>query len=785
MVYPREVEVKLGFDVLRQRLHQYCASGLGHREVDGLHFQTDQATIQTQLDEVHATCELLSSGLPFPGGSYEDPQPLLERVMPEGAFLEESQIWSLIQSLGIISQWVTFAAREGERFPALASMIRPVSMPAGFLKELRHPFDDSGKLHDHASPELARLRKRLREEQSRVRRLVDSIFRKSVEQGWVPEGASPTLRDGRMVIPVMAEHKRKLNGFLADESATGQTVFIEPAEVLEGSNEIRDLQHEERREIVRILTRLTNLVRMHVPELSGAYGVLARLELAMAKARLAIDLRANRPMLVDHPELVWREARHPLLIFSLKGKRPVVPLNISLLPSDRMLLVSGPNAGGKSVCLKTVGLIQYMVQCGLLVPVHPDSRVGIFQHLLLDIGDQQSIENDLSTYSSHLRNLAYFLQQANENTLVLLDELGAGTDPNFGGGIAEAILKALLARKAWGIATTHYYNLKLFAERTAGIRNAAMQFDADKLEPLFQLVTGKPGSSFALEIARKTGLPEETLREAEEIIGVELTGLETLLRKVEGEKLDVERLQGELASLRAQAQQQRDRYQRMSDELAAREKEIINRAKAEAAELLAKTNREIEKTIRHIRENKAEKKETKKVRQGLQQLSEKVVVKSQPASGPVGPIKVGEAVRLRGQEVTGRVLSISGDAAEVQFGDLRSSVKLNRLVKSAEAPTAQPAASPGALNLVQKRMGFTPVLDIRGQRAEEVMTVLDQFLDDAIMFGQHELRIIHGKGEGVLRSIVRDRLKRVKEVVAVNDEHADRGGAGVTLVPLK
>ncbi|HAC26053.1 MAG TPA: endonuclease MutS2, partial [Cytophagales bacterium] len=352
----------------------------------------------------------------------------------------------------------------------------------------------------------------------------------------------------------------------------------------------------------------------------------------------------------------------------------------------------------------------------------------------------------------------------------------------FGGGIAEAILKALLARKAWGIATTHYYNLKLFAERTAGIRNAAMQFDADKLEPLFQLVTGKPGSSFALEIARKTGLPEETLREAEEIIGVELTGLETLLRKVEGEKLDVERLQGELASLRAQAQQQRDRYQRMSDELAAREKEIINRAKAEAAELLAKTNREIEKTIRHIRENKAEKKETKKVRQGLQQLSEKVVVKSQPASGPVGPIKVGEAVRLRGQEVTGRVLSISGDAAEVQFGDLRSSVKLNRLVKSAEAPTAQPAASPGALNLVQKRMGFTPVLDIRGQRAEEVMTVLDQFLDDAIMFGQHELRIIHGKGEGVLRSIVRDRLKRVKEVVAVNDEHADRGGAGVTLV---
>jgi DNA mismatch repair protein MutS2 len=426
-----------------------------------------------------------------------------------------------------------------------------------------------------------------------------------------------------------------------------------------------------------------------------------------------------------------------------------------------------------------------MVQCGLLVPVHPDSRVGIFQHLLLDIGDQQSIENDLSTYSSHLRNLAYFLQQANENTLVLLDELGAGTDPNFGGGIAEAILEALLARKAWGIATTHYYNLKLFAERTAGIRNAAMQFDADKLEPLFQLVTGKPGSSFALEIARKTGLPEETLREAEEIIGVELTGLETLLRKVEGEKLDVERLQRELASLRAQAQQQRDRYQRMSDELAAREKEIINRAKAEAAELLAKTNREIEKTIRHIRENKAEKKETKKVRQGLQQLSEKVVVKSQPASGPVGPIKVGEAVRLRGQEVTGRVLSISGDAAEVQFGDLRSSVKLNRLVKSAEAPTAQPAASPGTLNLVQKRMGFTPVLDIRGQRAEEVMTVLDQFLDDAIMFGQHELRIIHGKGEGVLRSIVRDRLKRVKEVVAVNDEHADRGGAGVTLVTLK
>ncbi|MFN5171111.1 MAG: endonuclease MutS2 [Cyclobacteriaceae bacterium] len=785
MVYPAEVEVKLGFDVLRQRLHQYCISGLGHREVDQLFFQTDYFAIQVQLDQVQATQELIASGLPFPGGSYDDPQPLLERVVPEGSFLEEAQLWSLIQSLDIISQWRAFAVREAERFPALAAMIDPASLPAGFLKELMQPFDESGKLRDQASPELARIRKRLREEQSRVRRLVDSIYRKSVEQGWVPEGASPTLRDGRMVIPVLAEHKRKLSGFLADESATGQTVFIEPAEVLEGSNEIRDLQHEERREIVRILMRLTQNLRDHLPEVLAAYAVLAKVELVLAKARLARDLRATRPMLVNHPEVVWREVRHPLLVFSLKGKRSVVPLSIDLSSSDRMLLVSGPNAGGKSVCLKTVGLVQYMVQCGLLVPLHPDSRVGIFQHLMLDIGDQQSIENDLSTYSSHLRNLAFFLREADENTLVLLDELGAGTDPNFGGGIAEAILKALLERKAWGVATTHYYNLKLFAERTAGIRNAAMQFDAQKLEPLFQLVIGKPGSSFALEIARKTGLPGETLREAEEIIGVELTGLETLLRKVEGEKLDVEKLQQELATLRNQAQQQRDRYQRMADELASREKEIINRAKAEAAQLLAQTNREIEKTIRHIKENKAEKKETKKVRHGLQQLSARVVVKPEQAVVATTPIAVGEAVRLRGQEVTGRVLSISGELAEVQFGDLRSTVKLSRLVKSAEAVSAQPAIARGAMNLVEKRSGFSPVLDVRGQRAEEVVTVLAQFLDDAVLLGQHELRIIHGKGEGVLRSIVRDRLKRMKEVVAVSDEHADRGGAGVTIVTLK
>ncbi|HMI64696.1 MAG TPA: Smr/MutS family protein, partial [Cyclobacteriaceae bacterium] len=554
----------------------------------------------------------------------------------------------------------------------------------------------------------------------------------------------------------------------------------------EVNNEIRDLQHAERREVVKILKDLTGLLRDNLEGLHQSYHFLAQLELTRAKAKLAIDLHAALPQLKEGPDLNWLHARHPLLYLSLKGKREVIPLTIDLTVNNRMLLVSGPNAGGKSVCLKTVGLIQYMAQCGLLVPLHDRSSVGIFSALFLDIGDQQSIENDLSTYSSHLRNMAYFIAQASESTLVLLDELGSGTDPNFGGGIAQAVLATLLEKKVWGVATTHYYNLKLFAENRSGIRNGAMLFDIRKLEPLFQLEIGRPGSSFALEIARKTGLPSETIESAEVIIGKELTGLDGLMRSVAEEKQSLVRKEAELKEKENLLTQELAKYKKLSSELEGRKKEIINSAKSEASFILKETNREIEKTIRHIQENKAEKKETRKARQGLKALTEKVL----PAEGP-GIIlnelfKVGDKVRIIGQEVTGTVSSVSGSKAVVQFGDIRSTLRMEELVRSDQAGSLSPSkAKSYGLDLYKRQSQFMSTLDIRGKRVDEVLPLLDRFLDDAILLGQGELKILHGKGEGVLRKVVRERLKSVRQIASIGDEHVERGGDGITVVVLK
>ncbi|MFM8911352.1 MAG: endonuclease MutS2, partial [Flammeovirgaceae bacterium] len=452
------------------------------------------------------------------------------------------------------------------------------------------------------------------------------------------------------------------------------------------------------------------------------------------------------------------------------------------------LLVSGPNAGGKSVCLKSVGLLQYMLQCGLLVPALSHSRFGVFQHIFIDIGDQQSIENDLSTYSSHLKNMGYFLKHSEPNTLVLLDELGSGTDPNFGGGIAEAVLDSLLEKDVWGVATTHYYNLKLFAENRAGIRNGSMQFDTKSLRPLFQLEMGKPGSSFALEIARKTGLPEKALQKAEQIIGKELTGLETLMKTVAEEKLQLAKKEKEFKEKQELLHVELNRYKQLNQQLEGRKKEIINQAKTEAAQLLKETNREIEKTIRHIQQSKANKTETRKVRGNLQQLAEKVKPEETEMPTPPVEFKVGDSVRIIGQEVSGKLMSIKGNSAMVQFGALQANLKLSQLVRSDLVDVVPPElkkAQAAGVNVMAKQANFNPVLDVRGMRAEEVEPLLIQFLDDAILLSQGQLKIIHGKGEGILRQVVRDRLKRTKAVASFADEHADRGGDGATVVVLK
>jgi DNA mismatch repair protein MutS2 len=786
MVLPTEFEEKLGFDQIRERLKNYCLSPLGVKLVDQMTFSSDFLTVQSLLKQNLEFKLILEKGDQFPATHYADPDEYLKTAAVEDSFLEEEAFYIILTSLQTILGIKNYLTTNKELYPELYSLTNVVVVSKNLLQQIESKFDDKGQIRDNASPELSKIRKKIREEQHRVKRLTEQVFRQAVDEGWVPEGATATIRDGRLVIPIMAQHKRRLPGLIMDESATGQTVFMEPLDVLEANNEIRDLIHAERREVIKILRDLTNLLRVHLHELTPAYQFLAIIDFTRARAKFSLDIGAELPILKPTPDLNWLHARHPLLYLSLKGKREVVPLNIDLTSANPFLLISGPNAGGKSVCLKTVGLIQYMAQCGLLVPLHDKSTVGLFKNIFLDIGDQQSIENDLSTYSSHLKNMASFLHHSNQHTLVLLDELGAGTDPNFGGGIAEAIMDGLLQRNVWGVATTHYYNLKLFASNHSSIRNGAMLFDSKKLVPLFQLEIGKPGSSFALEIARKTGLPYETLQKAEKIIGKELTGLESLMKSVAEEKQSLDKRQKEIKEQEKKLSETLDRYEVLSTELTTKKKEILDKAKTEASNLLKETNREIEKTIRHIRENKAEKKETRKVRDGLQGLVQKVkptavVVEQQEI------IEVGDYVRLIGQEVSGKVLSINDKSAVIQFGDLRSQVKLKQLVRSDKAivnPTFVKAKSFG-IDVMSKQSTFVSTLDIRGKRVEEVNSLLDQFVDDALLLGQAELRILHGKGEGVLRKVVRERLKAIKGVASFADEHVERGGAGITVVVLK
>lgn len=785
--YPKDFESKLGFDQIRHRLINGCAGALGVERVHAMRVSDDFDSVFKWLGQTHEFKNLIERGEDIPLQEYGDVAALSGIIRLEGNFLEEEQFVEILRVLRMVTSLFQFFEKQQQDFPLLCNLGTLVKLPKGFLSSLYAKFDDRGKIRDNASPELSVLRRKIRDEEGRVKRMADQIFRDSSANGWVPQGASLTIRDGRMVIPVLAEHKRKLKGFIADESATGQTVYIEPAETLEANNELRDLLHAERREVVRILIELTSVLRQHWNELKDSFSYLGIMDFLRAKAKLAIDIEASLPQLKPAPHLNWILARHPLLYLSLKGKREIVPLTIDLNEREKFLIVSGPNAGGKSVCLKTVGLVQYMVQCGLLPPLNEQSEVGIFKELFLDIGDQQSIDNDLSTYSSHLKNMNYFLQHASSASLILLDELGGGTDPNFGGGIAQSVLSFLMDKKVWGVATTHYYNLKVFASQRNDVRNGLMQFDTKRMLPLFKLEIGKPGSSFALEIAKNTGLPRNVIERAEEIIGKDLTGLEMLIQSVSHEKEQVAKKQRELAEKERKLSEELNKYKTLSTDIESKKKQIIDKAKTEAAQLLKETNREIEKTIRHIQENKAEKKETRKVREGLQQLTAKVKPEEKIISEPeTVELKEGDKVRIRGQEVTGNLVQIKGNQAIVEFGSIRSTVKLNSLVRSdlAEPAIFSKAKSLG-LNIMHKQSSFNSTLDVRGKRAEEVLPMLDQFLDDATLLSQSELKILHGKGEGILRKVVRDKLKTVRQVASFYDEHVERGGDGITVVVLK
>ena len=720
-----------------------------------------------------------------------------------------------------------FKNKEESSYPRLKALSRGVSGFPEIINHIDSLIDKFGKVKDNASTELLRIRRELTATTGSISRSLNAILRSAQAEGYVDKDVTPTVRDGRLVIPVAPGMKRKIRGIVHDESATGKTVFIEPAEVVEANNRIRELENEERREIIRILTEFSASVRPQVPALLQSYEFLAEIDFIRAKALLSIEIKAVKPSLEDSQIIDWFEAIHPLLQISLaKHNKKVVPLDIQLNTRQRILLISGPNAGGKSVCLKTVGLLQYMLQCGMPVPMNERSHAGIFSHIFIDIGDEQSIEDDLSTYSSHLTNMKMMMKHCNERSLILIDEFGGGTEPQIGGAIAEAVLKRFNARHTFGVITTHYQNLKHFAEDHEGVINGAMLYDRHEMRALFQLQIGNPGSSFAVEIARKIGLPEEVIADASEIVGSEYIQSDKYLQDIVRDKRYWETKRQNIRKREKQMEETIARYEREMAELEQSRKEILKKAREDAERLLQESNAKIENTIRTIRESQAEKERTRQTRQELEdfrrqvqekekaELEEKIArkmeslrekqerkknkkAKAQQAAAQQAvlpkpsPLTAGEYVKIKGQTTVGQILEINERNAIVMFGLMKTNVKTERLER-AEAPkqSGTPAKTTFVSNETQehmheKRLNFKQDIDVRGMRGDEAIQAVTYFIDDAILVGVSRVRILHGTGNGILRTLIRQYLATVPGVAHFQDEHVQFGGAGITVVDLK
>ena len=826
-IYPAGFESKIGFDKIRDLLSQRCLSTLGKEIAAQFSFSSNYETIVRQLDETVEFMQIIGEETNFPTGYYLDVRPALQKIKVTGTFLEVHELFDLKRSLETIRAIVNFfRSREEEEFPRLRDVVRDVQLFPFVYDRIDQIISKHGTIKDNASPELAHIRREIFSRQASVSKIMQSILRKAQKEGLVEKDVSTSIRDGRTVIPIAAGNKRKLKGIVHDESATGRTAYVEPEEVVEVNNRIRELESAEKREIVKILIHFTDEIRPYAEDLAFSYGILAELDFIRAKALWAIESESVKPKMTDKQELEWFKARHPLLERNLKAEnRKVVPLDITLTEQNRILLISGPNAGGKSVCLKTVGLVQYMLQCGLPVPLSPDSRSGIFERMFIDIGDDQSLENDLSTYSSHLTNMKFFSKNCTPKTMVLIDEFGTGTEPMLGGSIAEAVLNRINQLGTYGVITTHYTNLKHFASSADGIENGAMLYDSHRMEPLFRLQIGKPGSSFAFEIARKIGLPEDILKEASDKIGQEHIDFDKHLRDIVRDKRYWESKRQRIRKVERNLDDMAGKYESDLEETERMRKEILAKAKREAEELLSGTNRMIERTIREIKEANAEKEHTRKVRRELEDFREEVDRKAtedeekiarkmeklrqkeqkrreksprkepekkstKPAKPKTPVLEVGAKVRLKGQQTAGEVLEINGKNIVVALGSLRSTVKADKLevvsnsqLKKTEVQKNKTIARINDA-IADRKMTFKPEVDVRGMRAEEALQKIQEFVDEAIMVEAAELRILHGKGTGVLRELIRNYLRTEPMVRHYRDEHVQNGGSGITVVEL-
>jgi len=810
MIYPQNFEGKIGFDKIREMIISLCLSPLGEEKVGEMAFSSQYEFIRKELYQTHEFVRVIQEEDNFPSDHFFDVRNSLKKIRIEGTYLLEKELFDIRRSLETINAIVLFF-RQGEKpYPHLKELTANIATFPQTTKQIDAILDKFGEIKDNASPELSAIRKQLSQTVNSISKSLNSILRKAQSEGLVEKDVTPTMRDGRLVIPISPAFKRKLRGIVHDESASGKTVFIEPAEVVESNNKIRELENEEKREIVRILTAITNQIRPEIPEILQSYQFLAEIDFIRAKALLAINTEAILPTIEDKQNIDWIRAMHPLLYLSHKKQNKlVVPLDIELNPEkERLLIISGPNAGGKSVLLKTVGLLQYMLQCGLLIPIGERSKTGIFKAVFLDIGDEQSIENDLSSYSSHLTNMKFMAKNANPQSLILIDEFGGGTEPQIGGAIAEALLHRFNEKQSFGIITTHYQNLKIFAENHEGVVNGAMLYDRHEMQPLFKLSIGQPGSSFAIDIARKIGLPEDVIAEASEKVGKDYIDMDKYLQDITRDKRYWESKRQNIRQQEKRLEEQNERYQSHLEKIESQRKEIISQAKADAERMLSETNAIIEKTIREIKEAQAEKEKTKEVRKTLDNFKQTIQEdEKQKAKGkrenrkrpssvarhpsPVTPIEAGDAVRIKGQQTVGKVMKIKEKTVLVAFGDLKTSTKLEQLEKVSntllkrETARMQAVISNNADTLSEKKLHFKPEIDIRGMRGGEALQAIIYYIDDAIQCNVGRIRVLHGTGTGALRQIIRDYLKTVQGVKNFHDEHVQFGGTGITVVELE
>lgn len=834
MIYPQNFEQKIGFDSIRHLLKEKCLSTLGEERVNVMVFSESYNDINEWLEQVMEFMRIIQEEDGFPDQYFFDVRPSLKRIRVEGMYLDEQELFDLRRSLETIRDIVSFLTRtsdggeeeEGNSpYPTLRKLAGDIMVFPQLITRINNILDKFGKIKDNASSELLRIRRELGSTTGSISRSLNAILRNAQSEGYVDKDVTPTMRDGRLVIPVAPGLKRKIKGIVHDESATGKTVFIEPAEVVEANNRIRELEGEERREIIRILTDFSITIRPQVPAVLQSYEFLAEIDFIRAKAHFSIQIQAGKPSLEDKQILDWTQAVHPLLQLSLaKHHKKVVPLDIELNQEQRILIISGPNAGGKSVCLKTVGLLQYMLQCGMPIPMHERSHAGLFGSIFIDIGDEQSIEDDLSTYSSHLTNMKIMMKNCNERSLILIDEFGGGTEPQIGGAIAESVLKRFNEKRTFGVITTHYQNLKHFAEDHEGVVNGAMLYDRHLMQALFQLQIGNPGSSFAVEIARKIGLPEEVIADASEIVGSEYINADKYLQDIVRDKRYWETKRQNIRKREKQMEETIAKYEEEIQELEKSRKEILRKAKEDAEKLLQESNARIENTIRTIKEAQADKERTRMARQELsdfkgqiediekknqedmisrkmEKLREKQERKkdkknkskpeaSQPILPKEQPIVAGTPVKIKGQSSIGEVLEINGKNAVVMFGMIKTNVKLDRLERSAPAsqkPIAKSTfvSSETQDQVYEKKLNFKQDIDVRGMRGDEAIQAVTYFIDDAILLGIDRVRILHGTGTGILRTLIRSYLAGVSGVEHYQDEHVQFGGAGITVVDLK